>query len=72
MFEALRKGLAQRKRNRKPKFREVYLFESHLSALEKIGRLVGKTPAQLVTEGLDVYIESERIEQEPQRSRVLR
>jgi hypothetical protein len=72
MFEALRKGLARRKRNQKPKFREVYLFESHLSALEKIGRFVGKTPAQLVTEGLDIYIESEGIEQGHQRSRVFR
>jgi len=45
----------KREKERKRRY-VVYLFESHLSALEKIGRLVGKTPAQLVKEGLDLYI----------------
>ena len=45
----------KREKERKKRY-VVYLFESHLSALEKIGRLVGKTPAQLVKEGLDLYI----------------
>ena len=63
MFEKLKRVF-----QREPKHRRAYLFPSHLSALEKIGRLVGKTPAKLVTEGLDIYIESEGIEQGHQRS----